>query len=248
MSQLEMRMAAYASGDRAMIAACESSDLHAANAQLIFEGKFLAERYLELKAAAKAAEDAGTEFAHAAEFGALESMRTMAKSSGFAVGYGAAADTVYTRLIASGAKGVTLRGVEAVLQKLRRAFQHYYAWSARNLEECRRTGYVYSPVLKRRRWLGKDPGEPEVLNSPIQSGAADLMNSRLPEIAAQLPKDEALVAQVHDAAYFEIRCDRASTVSQLCTDVMTAPFKIDSSGETLWPSFPIDKKVADRWS
>lgn len=226
-AQLEMRIAAYASGDPAMIASCESSDLHAGNAAVIFGDAFTSET----------------------DPGARKALRNLAKSSGFACCYMAQAETVYARLIASGAD-VKLRQVEAMLTKMRRAFAAYYRWQNRGLSDCVRTAHVATPILGRRRWLGHDPSPTEAANHPIQGGAADLMNSRTPIVLATLADrhpSACLVAQVHDSLVVECDLDAAPSVGDTCREVLTAPVTIASSGEPLIASFPVDVEISERW-
>jgi DNA polymerase I len=195
-SQLEMRVAAYASGDPAMIAACESRDLHGGNAAVIFGASFNLESYLALKAA----------HADTPEFRQLSGLRTLAKSAGFAVCYMASADTVYVRIVASGQE-ISLRAVEAMLAKLHRGFRVYFEWQEKRRLDAIRKGYTDEPVTGRRRWLGHDPSLTECANHPIQGGAAGVMNLELPRIVARMRQEipaAHLVAQVHDAGYFEV--------------------------------------------
>lgn len=227
-AQIEMRVAAYASGDRVMIAACEAGDVHAGNAAAIFGAAFT-----ELEATDPT----------------RKALRTMAKSSGFAVCYLAEAETVFSRLIAQGVD-VKLRAVEAMIRKLRTAFARYYAWQGERLLVCIKRGWTDSPILGRRRWLGHDPVPPECANFPIQSGAADIMNERLPLICARLvdvsPRS-GLVAQVHDSGNFEVCEKDADATIAIIRDVMAKPCKIASSGDTLEMIIPIDVEVSQRW-
>lgn len=224
--QLEMRIAAYASGDEKMIAACESQDLHAANASVIF----------------------GDEFVNG-ESAVKKIMRDLAKSAGFAVCYLAEAETVYARLVASGVK-VSMRKVEKMLAKLRDGFAGYFGWQANNLNKIIRLGYVESPILGRRRWLGHEPSPTEAANFPIQSGAADLMNIRLPKIISALDLKRSgtkIVAQVHDAGVFEVPRSEVEMVKTTIVEIFTAPIVIASSGKKLTASFPVDVEVSERW-
>jgi DNA polymerase I-like protein with 3'-5' exonuclease and polymerase domains len=227
MSQLEMRIAAYASGDPTMIAACEGSDLHSANATVIF----------------------GAAFTECTDPVARKGLRTMAKSSGFAVCYMAEASTVFARLIAEGAN-VTLRQVEAMLAKMRRAFLTYYRWQDAALLDTVRTGYVYTPILGRRRWLGHDPSPTECANFPIQGGAADYMNERFPEVVERCDA-EGLgvepVAQVHDSGVLEVPEEHVPRVCELVREVNARPIVIASSGEPLSAVLPIDLEDSERW-
>lgn len=224
--QLEMRIAAYASGDEAMIEACESSDLHSANAEIIFGEAFTNASPAQKKA-----------------------LRTLAKSAGFAVCYMAEAQTVYARIIADGVD-VQLRQVEAMLKRLRRGFRGYFRWQDKRLLECVRTGYATSPLLGRRRWLSHDPSPTECANFPIQGGAADLMNLRLPMIVEALRKRSPrsrIVAQVHDSGVFEVPENEVGIFEEVSREIFEAPVEIDSSGIPLTASFPIDLEVGERW-
>lgn len=227
-AQIEMRIAAYASGDPVMISACEQGDLHSANATLIFGAAFTS---LAPKSAA------------------WKALRDMSKSAGFAVAYLAEAETVFTRIIAAGG-AVTLRQVQAMLAKLRAMFVEYYAWQAQRLLECIRTGYTHSPLLGRARWLGHDPSPPECANFPVQSGAADVMNERLPLICdhiAQHSPSSGLVAQVHDSGNFEVLEKDVPACDAIIRDVMSKEIAISSSGSVLKMVIPIDVESSDRW-
>jgi DNA polymerase-1 len=240
--QLEMRVAAYASGDAAMIQACESRDLHGANAAVIFGAAFDAATYALLDDR-KGSLTAGEK----AVLVELVKLRTLAKSAGFAVCYMASAETVYARIVASGVQ-ISLRAVEAMLAKLRRGFATYFAWQEARRLDAIRTGYTDEPITGRRRWLGHDPSSTECANHPIQGGAAGLMNVRLPEIVRALRarvSEATLVAQVHDAGVFELPEAQAEACAAVCREVFEQPILLRSSG--LRATFPIDIKVGRRW-
>jgi DNA polymerase-1 len=224
--QLEMRVAAYVSGDKAMIAACEAEDLHTANAMVLF-----AEQWAVCDADARKA------------------LRSLTKNAGFAVCYLAGAETVHTRAVASGVN-VKLRQVEALIDKLQRGFAGYYRYQAEELLKIIASGYVYSPIVRRRRWLGHTPEPPEAANHPIQSGAADIMNLGLPPLVTRVrfasPKTR-MVAQVHDSCVFEVPAKDESIVKELCFEAAEEEIEIATSGEVLRAKFPIDLEVTERW-
>lgn len=243
-SQLEMRVAAYASGDEAMIAACESSDLHATNAVIIFGDAFNATEYARLKEIKKLE---GEQFKL---YKLLKRLRTLAKTSGFAVCYLAVAETVYARLLADGVL-VRLQEVEAMLSRLRRGFRGYFRWQDRRLAACIASGYTDEPVTGRSRWLGHVPAPPECANHPIQGGAAGLMNLKLLAIDARIRKEcpgVLPVAQVHDSCVFECARGQVERVSQICKDAFAEPIEISSSGRVYRPTFPIELEMGERWS
>jgi DNA polymerase I-like protein with 3'-5' exonuclease and polymerase domains len=236
-SQLEMRVAAYSSGDAAMINACEQADLHRANAWAIWGAAF--------EAAAAAQQD---------------ELRQLAKSAGFAVCYMAEATTVFARIVAEGKVAISLPQVEAMLQKLRRGFKGYFAWQEAMLKEAIRTGYAREWVTGRRRWVGHDPSPAECANHPIQGGAAGILNTRLPIIAARVAQEcggggggsvarsnlvAQLVASVYDSGVFEVPESKAEQCVAICREVFEAPVRLQSSG--LEGRFPIDVKIGPRW-
>ena len=245
-SQLEMRIAAYVTGDERMIDACESSDLHSTNAKLIFGDQFDAAEYKRLdREGGKRHPDPELR----ARYVELYTLRTLAKTSGFAVCYFAEAETVYARLVADG-MAIKLRQVEAMVNRLHRSFSTYFRWQQDRHRDSIRTGYLYTPILGRRRWVGHDCS-PTDMNYHIQGGAADVMNLTLPRIVERLrgasPKTR-LVAQVHDSAVFEAPADEAERVRDVCIAVNAEPFTITSSGKALEARFPIDIEITDRWS
>lgn len=223
-SQMEFRVAAYLSGDPNMIASCApGQDIHMANAQRIFGAAF-----------------------DAADASTRKVLRSLAKTSGFAVCYLAEAVTVHARLVSSG-QAVTLAQVEAMLRSLRQAFAVYYDFQAENLLTTIRRGYVESPILGRKRWLGHSPSPPENANFPIQSGAADIMNTKLGQIddrrKMELPAAK-LVAMVYDAAYFEVPHGQEEHMIAICQDVFSEPVSISNRDFVL----PIDVHTGQRWS
>lgn len=225
--QLEMRVAAYASGDEVMIQACESADLHAANAEVIWGAGFLEA-------------DAETR----------ERLRSLAKSAGFAVCYLAEAETVYSRIRAAG-EDVTFQAVKKMLDRLRGRFSTYFRWQDKRLYETIRTGYAATPILGRRRWLGHDPSPTECANLPIQGGAADLMNLRFPAISDAVEdeiRDSRTIAQVHDSGVFEVPEGSEEKCEGIIAKLFESPIEIKSSGKSYQVVFPLDYKRSKRWS
>lgn len=221
-SQLEMRVCAYASGDPVMIASCESSDMHSANALVLF----------------------GDAFALETDPAIRKMLRTLAKTSGFAAAYLAEAETVHARLLASGVN-VKMRQVEAMLRRLKQSCRGYYAWQDQRLLEAIKNGWTDEPVLGRRRWVGHDPSPTETANFPIQAGAAGHMNLRLPELESALRKEcgAKCVAQVHDAGYFDLPQSKLALARQLTVDIFQAP---QSFGGRM-ASLPVDMGEDERW-
>ncbi len=238
--QLEARIAAYWSGDPAMIAACESADFHASNAERLFPRDFKAEDYLTLAALSARTPEEKKQFAF------LKKLRDDAKQAGFACNYLAEAPTLLGRLVAEGHKA-TLQQAEALLNVVRRTFHVYFKFQATELQKVASCGYVYAPLSQRRRFVGNEPIPSEAANFAIQGGAADLMNIRILELDSALQQrfpDARIVSQVHDAASIETAEVDAVAVAALCKDVLEAPIRIGS----FTASFPIETKITEQWA
>lgn len=219
-SQLEMRIAAHLSGDPALIAACESSDMHAVNAGVLFG-------VLPDKAI------------HPKEFKIL---RDAGKEAGFAMNYLAGVETVHGRMVAKGLKA-TVRAIEVALQRLRRVYAGYFRWQEALLEQVAHDGYLRLHLSGRFCWFGREPKASDVANRPIQGGAADVVNEIMPEIDAALPSDSFFVAQVHDQGIVETEAWRAEAIGVLCKKI--AEQEIDVCGKKV--RFPVEVKIGQRW-
>jgi uracil-DNA glycosylase family 4 len=258
-SQAESRIAAYMSADPIFIGAC-AGDVHTGNALVIFP--FAKER-LERDSKGKNCprhSDTGSKLA-ACDCG--KDYRDMAKTAGFAVAYGASADTVLARIRASG--GVAeLADVEAMLDKLKESYAVYYKYAADNLEFVKKNGYLRTALTGRIRWFGFFPKPEEIYNFPIQSAVADVMNLRLIDICKRLPPGVRLIMQIHDAAVFEaegsivknekgkdVPTGRAAEIYDMVKDMWSRPMAFPESivcRKACEIPLPIDLKVGRRWS
>ena len=220
--QLEIRIAAYWSNDPAMQAACESADIHSYNAELVFGEAFV---------------NGDKALRH--------ELRAIAKTFVFAINYGAAASTVHQNLVGQG-YNVTLGRIEAAMGKLKRAFNVYYGMQNAALMDVTRRGWALSPIIGRRRWFGHSPRPTEVNNYPIQSGAADLLNLKMPLIDAQVRKipGAGVIAQIHDAGYVECYNKDAGSVEEIFQEVFGVSVGLGGAQRI----FPIDVKSGERMS
>lgn len=223
--QAEFRVAAYMSGDANMIAVCNdpSGDIHTANAITLFSAAF------QQAPPAKQKE-----------------LRSLAKKAVFAVCYLAEAPTVHSALVSEGIS-ITLQQVQAMLSAMQRQFRDYYAHQARLLDLTINRGYVESPVLGRKRWLGHAPSPPENANFPIQSGAADIMNLKLAKIERLLAErgiDARIVAMVYDAGYWDVAERDVEKTYATIQEVFDEPVLMNGRELVL----PIDAHDGLRWS
>jgi uracil-DNA glycosylase family 4 len=227
LSQAEMRMASYLSGDENFIRVCSEKDVHTQNALLIFP-------------------DARDLIINEKD-GAGKDFRDIAKQVGFAVNYGAGAETLLARLNSVKLRNpVSLKIVNQLLATLHKEFKHHFRYIDRNFQEVEKTGFMRSPLVGRIRWFGWTPGVPEIANTPVQQGVADLMNLRLLEIRKRLPPRATLIFQGHDSALFECRIGEATSKTKaLVKEVMGRPVELKNGRSFI---MPIDFKEGTRMS
>lgn len=237
LSQAEMRCAAYNSGDANFMKTCEG-DVHSGNAKILFptHAELIA---LEPKGRGKP-------------------FRDVAKNAGFGVTYLAENETVFQFLRSKGFD-VHFKDVAIMMDHMHDAYAEYFRYVNRNVQTVSQTGHMRSVLAGRIRWLGWHCPPTEVANFPIQSMIADLMNDRLPKINEKAQKIGAvLVAQVHDAAFFETPVKKVDEMKQIIADAWKVPVSVPAGGVyggSLKPEeggrsfvMPIDLKVAERWS
>lgn len=233
LSQAEARFAANLSGDENFIATCKG-DVHTGNAKILFPEPDVQEM-LTRDAKGKYCPKHGEVPVLGGTCNCGKPYRDIAKNAGFAVAYLAEAATVFAYLRAHGFP-VEFDDVERMLNDLKGSYRRYYEYVAENVAFCEREGYLRTAVMGRIRWFGYHPKPNEIANFPIQSGIADVMNTRLLQLQAFLRKempDVKLVAQVHDAAIFD-------------TPKKYVQWGVDKKGNKV-PTGPMATAIEDLW-
>ena len=228
LSQAEMRLAAYLSGDENFIKVCSERDVHSGNAILIFPD--------------------AKEMILGDPKGAGKDFRDIAKETGFAVNYMAGEETLFIRLQGKKLKQpVTIRTVRRMLAVVHKEFGGHFKYIDRNYNEVKKVGHMRTPLLGRIRWLGWSPPIAEVANTPVQAGVADIMNERMLRMRRDgLPKGCELVGQFHDAALYECRKGRAAKEMEiLIKRIYGEPVRLPNGREFI---MPIDFKTGERLS
>jgi DNA polymerase I-like protein with 3'-5' exonuclease and polymerase domains len=119
------------------------------------------------------------------------------------------------------------------------------AWHQRMMREADTVGEVRSAILGRRRCFPLKQFElSEVVNFPVQSTGADIINLGLMDIMPRLPEDTFPILQIHDAVVFECAEDDAELVKQL---VITS-FTRDVTYEGVTVHFPVDARAGKSWA
>ena len=228
LSQAEARLAAYFSGDKNLIAACES-DIHTENAKVVF-----ADTPEAIEALGRANEK--SPFldregkpkkwkAVSIEEGGCKDYRDVAKNVGFCVWYCGSAERAFITLRADGKKA-TMAMCEELVRRFHYRYTHYYQYVDSNLTYAQRHGHLRTVLLGRICWTGWHPKETFISNYPIQSGIADLHNERLPRIVQELPD-----------------CKAPEDLMGLITRIWKEPIRIPHNG--LEFVMPIDLKVGE---
>ena len=261
--QGEPRVAAYLSGDPERIKAT-LGDVHAANAKIMFP-EIAAKGWLDGDAMKDPAKG--------------KPVRDLAKTSGLAIDYFAEPETAQAYINSHRIDGdgkalfgvISLRTVRLFIAKVRHRYRVYVAFVESNKKRVEELGYLDSPILGRRRWLGWHPSITDVANYPIQSCLADVMNLRslylqghesfktfmgkypelcekvgLPPRGACRPLDPRiqLVAQIHDSCIFDCPKSLASKLQDKINLLWNAG--IDLPGGRL--VLPVDLKTGARLS
>lgn len=219
-SQIELRAAAFLSGDPVMISMFKSGeDFHTATAKLI------APIYWGIKADEVRKEH-----------------RSAAKAFNFGLIYGMTDHGLAKRLGCSLEEAARLR--QAILGK----WAVLSRWMQARMKETRRTGYArtwWAGEVARRRPLvtiasqdskQKSGAENSSINTPVQGTASDFMLASICDIVDWILEDAVpakLVLTVHDSVIFEVREDAVEEVILGATEIMQShdskgvPLKVD---------------------
>jgi DNA polymerase I-like protein with 3'-5' exonuclease and polymerase domains len=156
-----------------------------------------------------------------------KALRDLCKRVIYALNYGSGDNTILEAIYGGGYNGppITLNMIGQVRRGIFRAFPGVGEYQDDIVKRATRERAVYSPLLGRRRIfpLGDVPVT-EVLNFPIQSAAADIINIRstdLYEYALQHFPTAQYMAQVHDAVYYLVREDEADDFGKVVTEKLS---------------------------
>jgi len=233
-SQAEMRIAAYLSGDENFIASAKSSDMHLGNARNLFP---------DIAARGWFEGDAVKDPARGKPF------RDISKNFGFAICYLAEAEAVHANLVRNGFTHVRFQLVQVWLARLRAQYKRYFQYVEANVNRVKECGFMRVPVgpggvisdKGRLRWFGHWPKATEVGNTPVQGSLAAIMNARTLELRA---RGLSPVSQIHDACIYEVPNRKVGVVKRMIADAW-AP-EVDMPGGKM--KLPIELKSGERWS
>ena len=165
--------------------------------------------------------------------------RNLAKCIGYASQYAASVETVHrlvTQMEVVNKDGTTslpyltlsVREVRGMHRNWMRGAQYDWGWNM-ELESYRRNGAIFDPLHHRRRDFLNGENTQEIVNFPIQSSAAAIMNDAMIEIHEQIPfqkwgPNTGIINQCHDAIVIECPEDKAQWVMDLMTRCMNRTY------------------------
>lgn len=140
---------------------------------------------------------------------------------------------------------VTIGMIGKMVQVMKTRMPGVTAWHQNMMRTADQQGEIRSMILGRRRCFPiKQFDLSEVVNFPIQSSGADLINLGLMEIMLLLPEDAFPILQIHDAVVFECDEDDQDLMKQLVVKSFTRD--VTYNGHTM--HFPVDAKSGKSWA
>ena len=204
-SQIELRIMAHLSGDKAMMQAFKDNmDIHSATASLIFD--------LPL-------EEVSADH------------RRKAKEINFGIIYGMSSYGLASRLHISNEEAqdfimdymATYPDVQAYMQKsIEDAKEKGYVETMMNRRR-------YLPEIRSDNRQIREFAERTAINTPIQGSAADLIKKAMIEIQKYIEKESleiAMLLQVHDELVFEVRDDQSGKIMKKIKEIMEGAVKL----------------------
>lgn len=140
---------------------------------------------------------------------------------------------------------VTIGMIGKMVQMMKTHMPGVTAWHQNMMRMADQNGEIRSMILGRRRCFPiKQFDLSEVVNFPIQSSGADLINLGLMDIMPLLPTDAFPILQIHDAVVFECDEDDQDRLKQLVVKCFTR--EVTYGGHTM--NFPVDAKAGKSWA
>ena len=224
-ANLEFRLAAWLSGDRAMQALFKSGkDAHTMNAANIFQVDYKL---------------------------VTPDIRKVAKGFIFALSYGGSAQTVWENMIQTDPT-VTLEHIEGLYRQLERTYPTWIAWRKWLVEVAQERGYSEEIICGRRFYYpSRDMVEPTFAqNLPVQGAAGSTMNIATLKLMPRLSefRDAKLILQVHDFVGLEVDEDEGDRALAMLEEELPGPYTLDHGhGNVETVFFPVDSKKGYSW-
>lgn len=140
---------------------------------------------------------------------------------------------------------VTIGMIGKMVQMMKTRMPGVTAWHQNMMRMADQQGEIRSMILGRRRCFPiKQFDLSEVVNFPIQSSGADIINLGLRDTMKRLPKTAFPIVQIHDAVVFECDEDDQDLMKKIVVECFTRD--VTYNGNTM--HFPVDAKVGKSWA
>lgn len=170
--------------------------------------------------------------------------RDLVKRPEYGAFYGGSTETLWKAVVRD-YPSVTLPMIQRMVTLMQTKMRGVGIWHQNMLRTADRDGEIRSMFLGRRRVFPiKQFDMSEVVNFPIQSSGADLINMGLRDIMPRLPATAFPILQIHDAVVFECDEDDQDLVKRLVVESFTR--EESYNGNTLL--FPVDARAGKSWS
>lgn len=247
LSQAELRYIGYFAKDKFLTRMyAEGINVHTVNAALLFGLKCPApkdtnpqtEAFLQEMVPLLLGEDVSYDDFVMPLASKWKDIRTLAKNFEFGSNYGALAETLCNVLkakrdVESGKilfPDVRLDEIEAMLLQKLKMRPEIPKWWADIVIETQKRGYFQCPISGRIQWYKDGFKRNEMLNRPIQSGIASVMNQRTIEIQDTYDRETGgaalCIQQVHDALNAEVPAEYARRAGEVMAEILNRPFDI----------------------
>jgi uracil-DNA glycosylase family 4 len=171
-------------------------------------------------------------------------LRDMIKRPEYGAYYGGSIDTLWKAVVRD-YPNVGIGMIGQMVSMMKNKMPGIAAWHQRMMLQADREGMVYSAILRRRREFPiKQYDLSEVVNFPVQSTGADIIDLGLMDIMPRLPKNAFPILQIHDALVFEGDEDDADLLKKLVVTSFTR--EVTYEGRTV--HFPVDAKAGKSWA
>ena len=170
-----------------------------------------------------------------------------AKTYIFGRGYGGGLPGIFERVSTQVPEaGLTFENFKRADAAYRAAHPRYVQWAENIVRTATETRTCVNAFGRRRIFLGDEGSiKREVLNTPIQSTAADIANQCLIQIQEWIDTHKTtakLIVQIHDSIGIECHASEAERINKMMHDVMEQTFNV-------WGykvSFPIETDVCEK--
>lgn len=212
-SQVELRIAAYLSGDETMLQAYkEGADIHAITTGAVF-GIPLEE----------ASDKTHSDYKH---------RRTVAKSTMFGILYGIHAKGLMRNLKSSAGISLSEADCAGYIDGIKARYPGLAAWQGAVIARAKKNIYAetalgrkrYLPGIRAQDYGKRGASERMAINTPVQGLAADCLKLSMARLIVALAGRPYIrpTMTVHDSLVFEVRADKAEEAGRIIRECMEA--------------------------